>query len=121
MTRVPDGAHGLIAILPGFLLAGLGLGAAFVSATTSALGDVEEAEAGIAGGVVNTSHELGAAIGVAFVSAIAGSAIGTGAAAGGFGHAYLGSAIVAGVVGVAATLLLPAGRLAPPHGQRFGH
>jgi EmrB/QacA subfamily drug resistance transporter len=121
MTRVPDGAHALIGILPGFLLAALGFGAAFVSATTSALGDVDEAEAGIAGGVVNTSHELGAAIGVAFVSAIAGSAIGTGVAAGGFGHAYLGSAIVAGVVAVAATRLLPAGRLTPPHGQRFGH
>jgi EmrB/QacA subfamily drug resistance transporter len=121
MARVPDGARALIGVLPGFLLAAVGLGAALLLATTIALGNVDEAESGVAGGVVNTSHEIGAAIGVAFVSTIAGGAIGVGAGPGGFGHAYLASGIVAALVAVAASRLVPSGRLTSLPGRRFGH
>jgi len=48
-----------------------GVGPVFVSATASALTHVDHAEAGLAAGVINTFHELGAAIGVAVASTVA--------------------------------------------------
>lgn len=66
----------------GMTLAALGLGAAFVCASTTALGGVDHAEAGAASGVLNSFHELGSAVGVAGLGAIAGAGIGFQAAAG---------------------------------------
>jgi EmrB/QacA subfamily drug resistance transporter len=110
-----------IDVLPGFLVAALGLGAAFVTAMSTALGDVTEAEAGVTGSVVNTSHELGAAIGVAFVSAIAGAALGAGEVTAGYVHAYFASAVAAALVGVVAGRLLPSARPMSHHGRHFAH
>ncbi|MBT2455391.1 MFS transporter [Streptomyces sp. ISL-86] len=52
-------------LVPGFALLALGLGAAFVCATTAALGNVDPDHTGLASGLIGTSHELGAAVGVA--------------------------------------------------------
>jgi flagellar motor component MotA len=76
--------------------------------------------------VINTAHELGAALGVALVSTIAGASVEIGSAAAqaattGFGHAFLASAILAGLVAVAALWLLPAGRLPAGDGPVFAH
>lgn len=121
MSRTPLGSGTLGDVLPGFLLAALGLGAAFVTATSTALGDVDDADAGITGSVVNTSHELGAAIGVAFVSAVAASGLGSSEPTGGLVHAYLGSAVIAALIGIAAARFLPAGRPRPSARRHFGH
>ncbi len=121
LAHVPSAPRVLIDVLPGFLLTSFGLGAAFVTATSTALGDVAETEAGITGSVINTSHELGSAISVAFVSAIAGAALGAGEATAGFVHAYLASALAAGLTGVAAAGLLPGTRPMPHHGRHFAH
>ena len=121
LALLPAGPSVLVDVLPGFLLAALGLGAAFVTATSTALGDAGEADAGVAGSVINTSHELGAAIGVAFVSAIAGAALEAGHATGGFAHAYMASALVAALVGAIAGRLLPAARPTRHHGRHFAH
>jgi EmrB/QacA subfamily drug resistance transporter len=121
MSRTPLGSGALIDVLPGFLLAAFGLGAAFVTATSTALGDVEEADAGITGSVVNTSHELGAAIGVAFVSAVAASGLDARDATTGLVHAYIAAAVVAALVAIAAARFLPAGRPSASTGRHFGH
>ncbi|MEV7525429.1 MFS transporter [Streptomyces sp. NPDC091371] len=52
-------------LVPGFALLALGLGGAFVCATTAALSEVPPEHSGVASGLVGTSHELGAALGVA--------------------------------------------------------
>ncbi|MFD7261820.1 MFS transporter [Streptomyces sp. NPDC059874] len=52
-------------LVPGFTLLALGLGGAFVCATTAALSEVPPEHSGLASGLVGTSHELGAALGVA--------------------------------------------------------
>jgi len=83
-----------------------GLGALFVVAAATALGQVAPEEAGIASGVLSTSHELGSSLGVALVSGVvAGSLVGGTSA--GFEHGYL----VASAVAVGAALL--AGVLIP--------
>ncbi|MHA7224365.1 MFS transporter [Arthrobacter sp. RHLT1-20] len=98
----------------------LGLGAAFVSATTTALSNVSHEEAGILSGVVNIFHELGGAVGVTALSAIATAGIMSGDAPRGFESSLTVAAIAAAVVGIAALILVPKGK--PSAGApRFVH
>ncbi|MER5213126.1 MFS transporter [Streptomyces sp. NPDC002838] len=53
------------------LLAGAGLGIAFVRLTAGAVEGVPAADAGIAGGLVNTTRQLGGVVGLAFLSTLA--------------------------------------------------
>jgi EmrB/QacA subfamily drug resistance transporter len=58
-------------ILPGLLIASIGLGGVFTGATTSANAGVDEDRAGLAAGLLNTGQQLGAALGLAILSALA--------------------------------------------------
>jgi EmrB/QacA subfamily drug resistance transporter len=53
------------------IVIGVGLGGAFVSATQLAVHGVRQADAGLAGGLVNTSQQVGSAIGLALLSTLA--------------------------------------------------
>src|SRR5829696_7792366 len=55
------------------LLAAIGLGLAFVSMTVAAVSGVEPHEAGLASGLINTSQQIGGALGLAILAAIANS------------------------------------------------
>jgi EmrB/QacA subfamily drug resistance transporter len=57
-------------LLP-FLLMGVGTGFAFVASVISALESVSERESGLASGLINTSQQIGGAIGVAILSTVA--------------------------------------------------
>src|SRR5262249_62038730 len=59
---------------PAFVLGGAGLGFSFVPVTIASLAGVERADAGVASGLVNTSRQIGGAIGLAAISTIAASA-----------------------------------------------
>jgi MFS family permease len=61
-------------VLPGLLVLGFGLGSTFVSATTTAMSGIAEQQSGLASGLTNTAHELGASFGVAVLGAIGGGA-----------------------------------------------
>jgi EmrB/QacA subfamily drug resistance transporter len=126
LAGVAPDSQALTGVLPGFALAAAGLGMALVTATTTAMTSVRADRAGMVSGVVNTAHELGAALGVAFISAIAGASIQaeSGAAStvvAGFGDAFLAGAIVAGVSAAAAAWLLPPGRPPVTEGPVFAH
>jgi EmrB/QacA subfamily drug resistance transporter len=111
-------------VLPGFALAAAGLGMAFVTATTTAMTSVDPHRAGMVSGVVNTAHELGAALGVALISAIAGASVSTGSAGApvaGFGDAFLAGAIIAAVAAAAVAWQLPPGRPPTADGPVFAH
>ncbi len=58
-------------LVPGFLLVGVGLGFAFVPVSIAALQGVREHEAGVASGLINTSQQIGGALGIAILSTIA--------------------------------------------------
>jgi EmrB/QacA subfamily drug resistance transporter len=60
----------LVDLVPGFILAGIGLGFAFVPCQIAALVGVTHDEAGIASGLINTSQQVGGALGVAILSTI---------------------------------------------------
>ncbi|MFF5188007.1 MFS transporter [Streptomyces sp. NPDC000345] len=96
-------------LLPGLVIATFGIGAVFVTATTTALAMVAHEEAGLASGVINTFHEVGASIGVAVMSTTAAAGIERGAIDG-FTDAFTLSAAVAAAGTLAALFLVPRGK-----------
>jgi EmrB/QacA subfamily drug resistance transporter len=58
-------------VLPALIVSGLGVGLAFVTMSIGALEEVEERDSGLASGLVNTAQQIGGALGVAVLSAIA--------------------------------------------------
>jgi EmrB/QacA subfamily drug resistance transporter len=69
-SQIP--VHGSYAsdLLPGYLMVGVGIAFAFVPVSIAALAGVVEREAGLASGLINTSQQIGGAIGVAVASTI---------------------------------------------------
>jgi MFS family permease len=65
-----DGSY-VADILPGLLVVSIGLGGVFTGLTTAANAGVGEDEAGLAAGLLNTGQQLGAALGLAILSALA--------------------------------------------------
>ncbi len=57
-------------LLPGFILVGVGLGFAFVPVSIAALAGVPPIEAGLASGLINTSQQIGGALGVAILTTV---------------------------------------------------
>ena len=55
-------------LFPGFLVIGFGMPLAFVSLTIAALAGTREHEAGLASGLINTSQQIGGAVGIAILS-----------------------------------------------------
>ena len=70
-TQIPvDGTY-VANLLPGFLIIALGMALCFVPISIAALAGVSRAEAGIASGLINTSQQIGGAVGIALLSTIA--------------------------------------------------
>jgi MFS family permease len=122
-TQVSVGGSYVTDLLPGFLLIGVGIGFSFVPITIAALAGVEPAEAGLASGLINTSQQIGGALGIAALSTIATSrtedavSAGTGvpsALVDGFTNAFVAGAIIAGIGIVAALTLIRRDELEQP-------
>ncbi len=100
-------------------LAAAGLGAGFVTATTTSLGDADHVQAGAVSGVVNTFHEIGAAVGVAALSGVV-----TGGAAAQLGtrlaDGLAWAAITAAAVAAVGVVAIPRGKPAAD-APRFMH
>jgi predicted MFS family arabinose efflux permease len=71
LSRIPvDGSY-LTDLLPGLMIVSVGLGAAFVAITTAANAGVPADKAGLAAALLNASQQVGGALGLAVLSAIA--------------------------------------------------
>jgi EmrB/QacA subfamily drug resistance transporter len=71
LTRLPvDGSY-FWDLFPAFVLGGAGMGLSFVPVTIASLTGVGRSDAGVASGLINTSRQIGGAIGLAAASAIA--------------------------------------------------
>lgn len=119
LSRVDAGSTFVSDLLPWFSLAGLGIGMCYPAAQVAAFAGFDEKDSGLASGLVNTSQEVGGAVGVAALAAVAiavtddAAATGTGqvqALADGFARAFMIGGFVA-AAGIAMALLLrrPAG------------
>ncbi len=58
-------------LLPGFVLMGLGMGMNFIAITVAATSGVPSRESGLASGILNTSQQIGGALGLAILTGIA--------------------------------------------------
>ncbi|MBM0260317.1 MFS transporter [Micromonospora sp. 4G55] len=114
-TAVPAFWDGSAVVVTGISVAAVGIGATFVAASTTALGQIAHHEAGLASGLLSTFHEFGAALGVAVVSSIAAASIAGGSGTG-FTRGFAFAAIVAAASAVLA-LLIPA--VKPPAGVQL--
>jgi EmrB/QacA subfamily drug resistance transporter len=71
LVRLPTHGHYVTDLLPSFILIGIGLGISFVAVTIASLAGVPPQNAGIASGLVNTSRQVGGAVGLAAMTTIA--------------------------------------------------
>lgn len=95
----PDGSF-WVDVLPASLLAALGMSLAFIPSLGTAISSARPEEGGLASGIVNTSYQIGSALGLAAMTAVA-SAFGADrlgdldALTDGFSAAFLGAAGIA--------------------------
>jgi EmrB/QacA subfamily drug resistance transporter len=111
----PDGSF-VVDVLPATLVTAAGMAMAFIPSLSTALSAAAPEEGGLAAGIVNTSYQIGSALGLAAMTAVA-AAFGTDTLADkvsltdGFSAALLGAAAIAaaGAVLAAALMKSPAG------------
>ncbi len=127
LTGVHSGGSYLADVLPGGLLAGLGLGLSLVPATIAAVAGVPARESGLASGMLNTSRLIGGALGLAVLSTVAASrtradlligASGPSALSSGFRVAFAVSAGLSLLGALAAAVLLRSRAAAPEEIER---
>ena len=117
-TQVPAGAGYLAHLLPVMLLLGAGGGVCFPALMTLAMSGAGQRDAGLASGLINTTAQVGGALGLAVLAtvsasrsrALAVSGHGTAAALTGGYHLAFWIAAAAVVAAIAAALTIPAGR-----------
>lgn len=115
-ARTPVEGNFLLDVLPGMLVLGVGASFAFMAVILASTAGIPENEAGLASGLVNTSQQMGGALGLATlaaVAALASSGVGSEptveALNSGYHAAFLAGAgcVVLGAVITAALLRLP--------------
>jgi EmrB/QacA subfamily drug resistance transporter len=104
LSLAPDAASYGTELLPGFIVAGFGVGLVFPAGSITAMSEVGEEAAGIASGLMTTGHELGAAFGVAVISAVATAAS---TFVGGYTDGFAVVAAVGALTAVATFLAVP--------------
>jgi MFS family permease len=115
-ARAPVGGRFVVDVLPGMLVLGTGAAFGFMAVILASTIGIPESEAGLASGLVNTSQQMGGALGLAVLAAVAaaytdsvaGSQAPLVALNSGYHAAFLVGAgcVVFGVL-IAATLLRP--------------
>jgi hypothetical protein len=130
MTAV-DASSGWSTLIPGFVLAGAGVGLINPPLASTAIGVVHHSRSGMASGINNTFRQVGIATGIAGLGAVfqhdvtrnttsALAASGPGREVLGAAHGKLSGALVSGEVGTLAHSLPPAARAALTHSYRVG-
>jgi EmrB/QacA subfamily drug resistance transporter len=69
-AQIPVDGKYVSDLLPGYLMVGVGIAFAYVPVSIAALAGVAEREAGLASGLINTSQQIGGAVGVAVASTV---------------------------------------------------
>ncbi len=104
-STVTENGSFLTTVLPASLLGALGMSLAYIPATIASMSGAKPEETGLASGMVNTSYQVGSALGLAIIAVIAAgvtkSAVGGGASevtalTSGFKVAFISAAILSG-------------------------
>lgn len=103
LSRVPDHGSYVADVLGPSLLIGAGLALAFVALTIDSVSDVDDRRYGLASGLINTSQQIGGALGLAVLTAIADGSTGADV----YRTALLAAAGIAAASLVAAAVITP--------------
>lgn len=102
-----------VGILPSIILMAIGMGMSFISINIAATSGVPANEAGLASGMVNTSQQMGGALGLAVLSGVATSVAqgstqlgGVGALLNGDKRAFIVASVFAGIAFLIATFVI---------------
>ena len=115
MSFVTASSNYFTNILPAFVLLGVGFGIAFVAVFVAATAGVPPEESGLASGLINTTQQIGAALGLAILAVVAGATTKSALAAGqplpaatilGYQRAFLASAILMALAIVIAVFVI---------------
>jgi EmrB/QacA subfamily drug resistance transporter len=116
--RAPVGASYLADLLPSMVLVGVGAGLSFPSLMTLAMSSADPSQAGLASGLVNTTQQVGGALGLAVLATLASTRTDTllhhgkataAALTGGYHLAWvIGTGLLLAAIAVASALLRPA-------------
>jgi hypothetical protein len=106
----PDGSF-TVDVLPASLVAAAGMAMAFIPSLGMALSSAAPEEGGLAAGIINTNYQVGSALGLAAMTAVAtgfgaGQTGNAGALTDGFSAGLLGAAAIAAVGAVLAWVWL---------------
>jgi EmrB/QacA subfamily drug resistance transporter len=127
-TQVSVGGSYWADLFPGFLILGVAIPFAFVPITIAALAGTKPQEAGLASGLINTSQQIGGAVGIAVLSTIAVSTTDDAVAGGtavptaltdGFVNAFWAGAAIA-FAGVLVSIFMVRGRDLRPQEASIG-
>ncbi len=114
LSGVSTGGSYVGDVLPGMLIAGVGLGVILVSVSVAVLTTAADEESGMLSGLNTTGHEVGGSLGVAILLTIATGTVGGSTApaalANGIGNAFLVAGLTAGAASVIALVILPSAR-----------
>jgi MFS family permease len=118
LSRVPvDGGY-IVDLLPAMLLLGVGGGLAFPALMTLAMSSARPEDSGLASGLVNTTQQVGGALGLAILATVAENRTGTATSAAalvdGYGAAFTVAAGLVVAALVIGTLVLRRGPQAEP-------
>ena len=118
LSRADETSSYLGGLLPGLCLIGVGAGLVFAAVAGTAMNGIPAEHTGMASGFLMTGHEVGAALGVAVMSAIAGTAGQLTAASGvveAYGRGSLAVTVVALAFAALAAAWMPGGKTDAAH------
>jgi MFS family permease len=105
-ARIPTDGTFLVDVLPASLVAAAGMSLAYIPVLIASLSSAKPEESGLASGLVNTTYQVGSALGLAAMTAVATSVTGAATDAAsltdGYQGAFVGAAVVAVLAAVAA-------------------
>jgi EmrB/QacA subfamily drug resistance transporter len=112
-ANLPTDGTFWVSVLPASLLAALGMALAYIPATMSGMSGAKPEETGLASGLINTTYQVGSAVGLAVMVALAASVVPhagaeTSALLPGFQTAFFGAAVAA-FLGAAAAVVFVRG------------
>jgi len=120
-------SHYVSGVLPGLVVLGTGVGMVFVPVSVTSMAGIPASHAGVASGFLMTGHEVGAALGVAVLSALAstaGSLTGVNGVDGvvdAFSRGFVAAAVIAVLVAVVAFWRMPSTRSEAGAGMHMHH
>ncbi|MCP9486165.1 MAG: MFS transporter [Gaiellaceae bacterium MAG52_C11] len=122
LSRMPSEGNYVVDVLPASLIAAVGMSLAYIPVLIAALSSARPEESGLASGLINSTYQVGSALGLAAMTAVTvaitnraddGSTTTASSLTNGFQAAFIGAAAIAGLATLAAVVTIRRPKAAP--------